>query len=96
MASRKATIRFLNQAEDIALSADGRQVLIGREDGKAEVVDTRTGRRLQFLGHTEQVNTVDLSPTAVTPSPAATTTAPTCGIPAQARWCGASTMPAGW
>ncbi|BDA12456.1 WD40 repeat domain-containing protein [Aeromonas caviae] len=47
---------------DAAISADGRQVLIGREDGKAEVVDTQTGRRLQFLGHTEQVNTVDLSP----------------------------------
>ena len=46
---------------DAALSADGRLVLIGREDGKAELVDTRTGRRLQFLGHTEQVNTVDLS-----------------------------------
>ncbi|MGY3911331.1 WD40 repeat domain-containing protein [Aeromonas piscicola] len=50
-----------SKLRDIALSADGRQVLIGREDGKAEVVDTRTGRRLQFLGHTEQVNTVDLS-----------------------------------
>ena len=46
---------------DAALSADGRLVLIGREDGKAELVDTRTGRRLLFLGHTEQVNTVDLS-----------------------------------
>jgi WD40 repeat protein len=50
-----------SRLRDIALSADGRQVLIGREDGKAEVVDTQTGRRLQFLGHTEQVNTVDLS-----------------------------------
>lgn len=47
---------------DAALSADGRQVLIGREDGKVEWVDTQTGRRLQFLGHSEQVNTVDLSP----------------------------------
>ncbi|MGY3903403.1 WD40 repeat domain-containing protein [Aeromonas lusitana] len=46
---------------DAALSADGRQVLIGRADGKAEWVDTQSGRRLQFLGHTEQVNTVDLS-----------------------------------
>ena len=36
-------------------------MLIGRADGKAELVDTQTGRRLQFLGHTEQVNTVDLS-----------------------------------
>nr|AAC45360.1 ORF6; no significant similarity with known prokaryotic or eukaryotic proteins [Aeromonas hydrophila] len=51
-----------SRLRDIALSTDGHQVLIGREDDKAEVVDTRTGRRLQFLGHTEQVNTVDLSP----------------------------------
>ncbi|WP_434666009.1 WD40 repeat domain-containing protein [Aeromonas sp. NJAU223] len=51
-----------SRLRDAALSADGTQVLIGREDGKAEVVDTRTGRRLQFLGHSEQVNTVDLSP----------------------------------
>ena len=46
---------------DATLSADGRQVLIGREDGKAELIDTQSGRRIQFLGHTEQVNTVDLS-----------------------------------
>ncbi|QWL66995.1 WD40 repeat domain-containing protein [Aeromonas jandaei] len=50
-----------SRLRDIALSADGRNVLIGREDGKAEWVDTQTGRRLQFLGHTEQINTVDLS-----------------------------------
>ncbi|WP_339021482.1 WD40 repeat domain-containing protein [Aeromonas salmonicida] len=50
-----------SKLRDIALSANGRQVLIGREDGKAEMVDTQSGRRLQFLGHTEQVNTVDLS-----------------------------------
>ncbi|MEL3929351.1 hypothetical protein V1669_18395 [Aeromonas enteropelogenes] len=50
-----------SRLRDIALSANGRQVLIGREDGKAEVVDTQSGRRLQFLGHTEQINTVDLS-----------------------------------
>ncbi len=50
-----------SRLRDIALSADGRYVLIGREDGKAEWLDTRSGRRLQFLGHTEQVNTVDLS-----------------------------------
>ncbi len=85
-----------SRLRDIALSADGRQVLIGREDGKAEVVDTRTGRRLQFLGHTEQVNTVDLSPNGRYALTAATTTAPTCGIPAPARWCGASTTPVGW
>jgi WD40 repeat protein len=51
-----------SRLRDIAISGDGRDVLVGREDGKAEWIDTRTGRRLQFLGHTEQVNSVDLSP----------------------------------
>ncbi|MCS3454816.1 WD40 repeat protein [Aeromonas sp. BIGb0405] len=51
-----------SRLRDIAISSDGRDVLVGREDGKAEWIDTRTGRRLQFFGHTEQVNSVDLSP----------------------------------
>ncbi|KUE81078.1 WD40 repeat domain-containing protein [Aeromonas schubertii] len=50
-----------SRLRDITLSESGRFVLIGREDGKAEFVDLTTGRRLQFLGHSEQVNTVDLS-----------------------------------
>ncbi|MGL4932924.1 MAG: WD40 repeat domain-containing protein [Aeromonas sp.] len=50
-----------SKLRDIALSANGRAVLIGREDGKAEWLDTQSGRRLQFLGHSEQINTVDLS-----------------------------------
>lgn len=47
---------------DIALSNEGRYVLIGREDGKAEHVDLKTGRRILFLGHTDKINTVSLSP----------------------------------
>ncbi len=47
---------------DIALANDGRYVLIGREDGKAEHIDLKTGRRILFLGHTEKINTVALSP----------------------------------
>lgn len=50
-----------SRLRDIALAENGRTVLIGREDGKAEVVDLASGRRLQFLGHSEQINTVDLS-----------------------------------
>lgn len=50
-----------SRLRDIAISDNARAVLIGREDGKAEFVDLHSGRRLQFLGHTEQVNSVDLS-----------------------------------
>ncbi|WP_108652891.1 WD40 repeat domain-containing protein [Dongshaea marina] len=46
---------------DIAISSSGRYVLIGRTDGKVEHLDVDTGRRLKFLAHTEQINSVDLS-----------------------------------
>ena len=40
MAAPRATTPARIPLRDAAISADGRQVLIGREDGKAEVVDT--------------------------------------------------------
>lgn len=46
---------------DIALSADGTQVLLGLEDGKVLLVNVRTGRRLEFLGHAQAINQVRLS-----------------------------------
>lgn len=46
---------------DIALSADGRQVLAGLGDGKVLHIDLETGRRLEFLGHTEKINAVAMS-----------------------------------
>ena len=47
---------------DIAISNNGRYVLYGRGDGKVIHVDLNSGRRIEFLGHTEKVNAVDLSP----------------------------------
>ena len=36
--------------------------MIGRANGKVLFFDPSTGRRLEFLGHQEKVNTVDISP----------------------------------
>lgn len=46
---------------DVSLSANGHIVLAGLEDGKVIVVNLRTGRRLEFLGHREAINEVRLS-----------------------------------
>ena len=51
-----------SEIRDIAVSNGGRYVLIGREDGQAEHVDLQTGRRILFLGHTDKINAVALSP----------------------------------
>ena len=47
---------------DIAVSNNGRAVLVGRANGKVMFFEPRTGRRVEFLGHTEKVNSLDLSP----------------------------------
>lgn len=46
---------------DIALSANGEQVLAGLVDGKVLHINVATGRRLEFLGHSEKINSVALS-----------------------------------
>lgn len=51
-----------SRLRDIAVVDNGHQVVIAREDGKSEWIDLQSGRRLQFLGHSEAVNSVDLSP----------------------------------
>lgn len=53
---QKATIR------DIAISNQGRSVLYGRSDGVVVFLNLETGRRIEFLGHQDKVNTVDLAP----------------------------------
>ncbi|TMO03621.1 hypothetical protein [Pseudoalteromonas sp. S558] len=53
---QKASIR------DIAISNQGRSVLYGRSDGVVVFINLETGRRIEFLGHQDKVNTVDLSP----------------------------------
>nr|WP_106404029.1 PQQ-binding-like beta-propeller repeat protein [Paraglaciecola hydrolytica] len=47
---------------DIAVANQGNGILVGRSNGKVMFFEPRTGRRLEFLGHTEKTNSVDLSP----------------------------------
>jgi WD40 repeat protein len=47
---------------DIAVSNKGLAILIGKSNGKVMYIEPQTGRRLEFLGHSEKINSVDLSP----------------------------------
>ncbi|MBN7819150.1 WD40 repeat domain-containing protein [Bowmanella yangjiangensis] len=47
---------------DIAVSNQGRGILVGRGNGKVMFFEPQSGRRLEFLGHQEKINSVDLSP----------------------------------
>ncbi len=46
---------------DIAVADNGRAVLVGRANGSVMFFEPFTERRLEFIGHTEKINTVDLS-----------------------------------
>lgn len=46
---------------DLALSANGQNVVAGLENGKVLFINLKTGRRLEFLGHTQAINIVRLS-----------------------------------
>lgn len=47
---------------DIAVSNNGDYLLIGKGNGTVVHVTIDTGRRLEFLGHKEKINTVDMMP----------------------------------
>lgn len=47
---------------DVAVADQGTSVLVGRSNGKVLMLEPFTGRRLEFLGHTERINSVDISP----------------------------------
>jgi len=47
---------------DIAISNNGDYLLIGKGNGTVVHVNVDNGRRLEFLGHQEKVNTVDMMP----------------------------------
>jgi WD40 repeat protein len=47
---------------DIALSNDGNYVLIGKSNGTVVHLAVDTGRRLEFLGHQERINSIDMLP----------------------------------
>lgn len=52
----EATIR------DIAVSDNGEHLLIGKSNGGVQHITIASGRRLEFLGHTERINSVAMSP----------------------------------
>jgi WD40 repeat protein len=53
---RESTIR------DIALSNNGDFILLGKSNGTVVHITMSNGRRLEFLGHTEKINAVDMLP----------------------------------
>ena len=46
---------------DIKISANGRNLVMGLGSGKVVHLDTQTGRRLEFVAHTEAINHIDIS-----------------------------------
>ena len=47
---------------DLAVSNGGRGILIGRSSGQVMYFEPDSGRRIEFLGHSEKINSVDISP----------------------------------
>ena len=47
---------------DVAVSNNGDHLLIGQSNGKVEHITLASGRRLEFLGHQEKINAVDMLP----------------------------------
>jgi len=47
---------------DVAVSNNGNHLLIGKSDGGVQHITLSSGRRLEFLGHTERINSVAMSP----------------------------------
>ncbi|WP_448213696.1 WD40 repeat domain-containing protein [Colwellia sp. MEBiC06753] len=47
---------------DIAVANNGNYLLIGKSNGTVVHVTLATGRRLEFLGHSEKINAVDMLP----------------------------------
>lgn len=47
---------------DVAVANQGTTILVGRSNGKVLMLEPFTNRRLEFLGHTEKINSVDISP----------------------------------
>jgi WD40 repeat protein len=47
---------------DIAVANGGKGILVGRSNGTVMYFEHETGRRMEFLGHQERINSVDISP----------------------------------
>lgn len=46
----------------IAVANDGQGILVGRANGQVMYFEPGSGRRLEFFGHQEKINSVDISP----------------------------------
>ena len=47
---------------DVVVTNNGNGILVARSNGKVMSFEPRTSRRLEFLGHQEKVNSIDISP----------------------------------
>jgi WD40 repeat protein len=47
---------------DVAVTNNGKGILVARSNGKVMYFEPSTSRRLEFLGHQEKVNSIDISP----------------------------------
>lgn len=47
---------------DVAVSDNGQHMLIGKSNGTVQHITLSSGRRLEFLGHSERINSVAMSP----------------------------------
>ena len=47
---------------DVAVANNGKGILVARANGKVMYFEPKTQRRLEFLGHQEKVNSIDISP----------------------------------
>jgi WD40 repeat protein len=48
--------------QSVAVANGGERIVIGRGDGIVMIFEPESGRRLEFLGHTERINSVDIAP----------------------------------
>jgi WD40 repeat protein len=47
---------------DVAVANNGNGILVARSNGKVMYFEPKTQRRIEFLGHQEKVNSIDISP----------------------------------
>ncbi|WP_199610360.1 WD40 repeat domain-containing protein [Flocculibacter collagenilyticus] len=51
-----------SKVRDVAVSNDGKHLLIGKSSGVVVHINLASARRLEFLGHQQKINSVDMSP----------------------------------
>ena len=51
-----------SRIRDMALSNNAQHILVGKSNGVVVHIETASGRRIEFLGHQEKINSVDISP----------------------------------